>query len=387
MGLIASGPPEEWDAFWSYSRADDAAVGGRISELAADLAEQVVALGAPKFDVFVDRDLRPGDGWPGRVDGALRSARFLVAIVTPRYFARAHCRYELETFDRLALPGSGKRILPIHYFHVAEILAGAETPDPLVRVIRDTQQADWREVGLEDATSAPHRKAVRELVAAVRREGPPWSTPRVADHLPLPADVDGDGRASFEAVLRDLDGDLALVVEVLDELERTIADDAPAPDRASSSGFVAYLGTAERLRPELEDVTSRLDGAVAALAAGLRSSDPMIPDAVRSVAAEHDLAAGEPGIEVVLDERAVTVDAAVRSLEGTSAPVVDGMAWSRPLRPASDQLDQALDRLREAQTILHAWVQLGDAAVADAREGGRGERGAEPSGGDYSTMV
>jgi hypothetical protein len=85
--------------FWSYVHADDEMDWGRISNLARDIVGHYEGLRAEKIELFLDRDdLHWGDQWRHKIDAALSNVAFFVPVITPRYFASAECRRELQFF-------------------------------------------------------------------------------------------------------------------------------------------------------------------------------------------------------------------------------------------------------------------------------------------------
>jgi hypothetical protein len=89
--------------FWSYVHADDAAEGGRITDLARHLQAQYEMLTGDALVLFLDRDaLKWGDEWRNKVDESLAGIAFFIPLMTPRYFLSAECRRELQFVARVA---------------------------------------------------------------------------------------------------------------------------------------------------------------------------------------------------------------------------------------------------------------------------------------------
>lgn len=72
--------------FWSYVHNDDEAEGGRISQLARDVARQFEMLTGEPLALFLDRDaIKWGEDWRDKIDSNLASVAFFVPVMTPRY--------------------------------------------------------------------------------------------------------------------------------------------------------------------------------------------------------------------------------------------------------------------------------------------------------------
>ena len=158
-------------AFLSYSHFDDEHEDGRITELRERLAQEVKFQTAEEFLIFQDRkDVKWGQNWKSRIDGALGSVTFLIPILTPGFFQSEYCLSEVEKF--LAREKELDRddlILPIYYFETPSL----DDPDQraenaLVQAILAHQYADWRERRYEPWSSASVRKAVARLASQIR---------------------------------------------------------------------------------------------------------------------------------------------------------------------------------------------------------------------------
>ena len=97
-------------AFLSYTRLDDQGHHGGITALRAALELQVrVVTGDDSFEIFQDIDgIAFGEHWPDRLDQALAASRFLIPVLSPRFFRSEPCRDELRKFlahEQSAGPG------------------------------------------------------------------------------------------------------------------------------------------------------------------------------------------------------------------------------------------------------------------------------------------
>ena len=90
-------------AFLSYTRLDDRGHDGRITALRAALELQVrVVTGDDSFEIFQDVDaIAFGEHWPSRLEQALAASRFLIPVLSPRFFrsspAAMSCASSLTT--------------------------------------------------------------------------------------------------------------------------------------------------------------------------------------------------------------------------------------------------------------------------------------------------
>ncbi len=133
-------------AFISYVRSDDQHDYGKISELRERIEGEVKIQTGRTFDIFQDRnDIRWGDEWKARLDGAILDVTFLIPIITPSYFNSSTCRYEFEKFLlREKTLGVGNLIFPIHYVDSEQLDSKQDTVDGIATVLRARNWIDWR---------------------------------------------------------------------------------------------------------------------------------------------------------------------------------------------------------------------------------------------------
>lgn len=152
------------EGFWSYVHKDDQADGGRIIQLARDLAAQYEVITGYAINLFLDRDsIDWGDNWRGSIDQGLARTAFFIAVLTPRYFMSSECRRELQAFaggaERL---GVRDLILPVLYVDIPGF-GDEANGDEAQRLIRDFQWVDWRQLRFAGRDSVAYRTAVAEL--------------------------------------------------------------------------------------------------------------------------------------------------------------------------------------------------------------------------------
>ncbi|OLR93451.1 toll/interleukin-1 receptor domain-containing protein [Actinokineospora bangkokensis] len=152
-------------AFWSYSRHDDEAEGGRISRLARDLGAELTMTSGVPTEVWLDLDhLDWGAPWHEEVGEALRAVAYFIPVLTPRFFQRVECRRELNVFTRGGRQ-DGRVVLPLLYLDYPS--ARSSAPDPAVALVNRYQFRDWRELRFESPESGVYRRGVHAVARAL----------------------------------------------------------------------------------------------------------------------------------------------------------------------------------------------------------------------------
>jgi hypothetical protein len=158
-------------AFLSYTRLDDQGHDGGITALRAALELQVrIVTGDDGFEIFQDMDgIAFGERWPERLEQALTAARFLIPVLSPRFFRSEPCRDELRKFlahERAA--GRDDLILPI-YLVRAPVLEQPHltAADDLAAEIAQRQRWDWRPHAFGPAADPVVKRAVRGLAESI----------------------------------------------------------------------------------------------------------------------------------------------------------------------------------------------------------------------------
>lgn len=97
--------------FWSYARLDDMPPRNKVSNLRKAFQIALSQTIGEKAEVFFDRDsLNWGVKWREEIERSIRNCDGFVAVVSPSYFNRRMCIYEL----RVAFE-AGKKIFPLYY--------------------------------------------------------------------------------------------------------------------------------------------------------------------------------------------------------------------------------------------------------------------------------
>jgi len=159
------------DLFISYAHADD--TDGWVTALVEAIRAEYAEFTPRPLAVFFDRgDIRTMDDWEHRILAGLRSAKVMVAVLSPAYFASAYCRKEWEVWvdheRSRALPGEG--IAPIYTVTVPGFEDEAEGAlDEWLADLRRRQYLDlrpWWPAGIE----ALHREDVRLRLEALGQQ-------------------------------------------------------------------------------------------------------------------------------------------------------------------------------------------------------------------------
>jgi hypothetical protein len=80
----------DYDFFLSYPRRNP--VGDWVrNHFSPELRQWLDSYASRPGRVFVDEDLEGGDYWPNRLEEALRSSMYMVAVWSPQYFTSAWC--------------------------------------------------------------------------------------------------------------------------------------------------------------------------------------------------------------------------------------------------------------------------------------------------------
>ncbi|NLO71883.1 MAG: TIR domain-containing protein [Porphyromonadaceae bacterium] len=159
------------NCFWSYAHSDQEH-DGRILKLVEDVIGEFKAIvGEDVESYFVDKEkLRWGDDWPKELDKYIDNMPIFIPIITPAYFNRPSCTYELRSFiskldERFG--NENNSLMPIIYIDVPD-LRNDQCNDELKQRISNTQYIDWTSNRFEETTSKAYRLGVHEIAKALR---------------------------------------------------------------------------------------------------------------------------------------------------------------------------------------------------------------------------
>jgi hypothetical protein len=395
-------------AFWSYTRADDDGDHGRIKSLAQQLVAQFrLATGGDVLDLFMDRtDIRWGDGWKARIEGAIAGTTFFIPVITPSYFRSQACRDELFQFAREAEKvGLNRLLMPIYWRTVPELEeAPEESPDAAIRLVHHANYENMRGARLEDEESAVFRKAVDTLADELvkraaeaervedRPPEPRRGAPRSEDAAEAGLWPDGDesgGEPDDEApgmLDRVVAGEdaLAAITETAEAIRETleqvgaIAQSADAEIQAAaakgSRGARAALAATERFAQRLDDPAQALERLgndysmkLADLDDGVRAQLEMWSPGgdTLSPSQREELKAFE-GVAATSDQMADQLDEFLSIMEPMTS-------MSRSLRVPLRRMRKGLQGITDGRSTIRHWAdratELLDGAQATSTEG------------------
>ncbi len=141
--------PGQPAAFMSYSRFDNENDNEFLTRFRDRLSREVRAQWGHDFKIFQDiADIGWGSDWQATLDEALKSAAFLIPIITPNFFESDTCRAEVEKFIQYeqALHRGG-HILPLYYIDTPQFEEYKRyKQDLIVSALHGRQYADWRDL-------------------------------------------------------------------------------------------------------------------------------------------------------------------------------------------------------------------------------------------------
>lgn len=159
--------------FWSYARLDDKGPKRKVSKLRKEFETTLSQTQGVQCGVFFDRDsLNWGVKWRKEIERAIRECDGFVAVISPSYFNRRMCIYELQ----IALE-AGKKIFPLYYRtckafrstfkedgEEAEINRGLNKAS---QAVADLQRLDFRKLRNEKLGSTKVEDFLDEMAEAV----------------------------------------------------------------------------------------------------------------------------------------------------------------------------------------------------------------------------
>jgi hypothetical protein len=367
--------------FWSYVHADDEDDGGRITQLARDVARQFEMLTGEQIELFLDKDaIKWGEDWRGKIDTGLASVAFFIPVITPRYFMSTECRRELQFFARRATSlGIKDLVLPLYYVKVPALQA--ETTDDLVNLIRTFQWEEWRDLRFADLTTEAYRRGVYRLadrlVEANRlmEKSDSMAVVPQLDESPAEGEDDSPGLLDQMARAEESMPKLNQTIEAIGRDIMTVGQVMEEAARETKSGNTQAKGFAARLLIARK-VAHRLSGPV----------DHILLSGNEFTSQLHDV---DAGIRVIIHQAALEVrqnpevkpaickffrtilnlsKSARESIAPTQGLIdVTGTLEkiSRDLRPVLRRLRQGLTTMVEAREIYDDWVKLIDDSGVD----------------------
>jgi hypothetical protein len=364
------------DGFWSYVHDDDDAEGGRITQLARDVAAQFQLLTGEKINLFLDRDnLVWGDDWRPKIDDSLASVAFFIPVITPRFFKSAECRRELNFFARNAEKlGIKELVLPILYVDFPALHDDPPKED-IVALVKRFQWEDWTDLKYADRESGEYRRAVSKLaarlVAANESAEQASAQGKVVAALESNDDPEEPGSLDRLAVmesslpsLRDTIIEIGRTIEGIGEAMQEATNDIDTKS-AGNSPLAVRLTIARNLAQRLAEPADRIRD----LGNGFASNLHDVDEGVRIIIARAPIEVEEspeskPNFEEFFTSLRGMVEqseigmASVQRLIDTLSPIEK---TSRDLRPPLRTLREGLTLLVEGLSVMREWIALIDA--------------------------
>jgi hypothetical protein len=363
------------NAFWSYTRADDNTDDGRIRELAQDVADEYAMLTGDSIKVFLDLDdIQWGEDWRSKIDEALMTTTFFIAVLTPRYLLSSECQRELDLFARKATTlGCQELILPLLYVDIP-VLHEASPVDATARLLQPFNRLDWTSLRLKDRKSEDYKTGLNQLAARL------VAANALSEQSETLAPVE-DNRATVGADEAPSDGlidrlatteqTLPMWTETTDAITRDIqligemmteATSHASKADSQGKGFAARVVIAHNLSQQLTAPVDRIWNLANEFVSQLRDLDDGMRTMIELGAKEaRTTPESKPAIcgffRAVQDMSAVSRES-FDSTQGMIESVAALEPMSRDLRPPLRRLREALTRVVQAREVTDEWARL-----------------------------
>ena len=233
------------NCFWSYSHEDEEH-DQRIIPLINDITNELKAItGYPVGKYFLDKDsLNWGEVLMDKIDQSIATFPIFIPFITPTYFNRPNCRYEMRTFlEKLdgEFGSSQYALLPIHYIDVPE-LTSEETDDELIKRVKAIYWEDWRDTRFEERSSSKYRKKVNQIAFLIKQKNDELETQIVSKETSL-----------IEEALNNAEEEELGFFEIAINMNESITDISSSLQNATSSAE-------EISRLMTEEFTQKIEG-------------------------------------------------------------------------------------------------------------------------------
>jgi hypothetical protein len=359
----------ESQGFWSYVHKDDDADGGRVVQLAHDIVAQYEMLTDEKIELFLDKDgILWGQEWERRIEDSLASIAFFIPILTPRYFASAICRNELNTFARRATElGVQELLLPILYLDIPGLQEDPPSDD-LLALVKKFQWVDWQDLRFSDRASPEYRRAVSALAQRLVFANRAAEAPAASD-----AAISRANTADEEAGVIELLADFELAVPRLTATTQTIAEainDVNAAVTLTSEEISEPRNQSfARRLVVLRDLSKRLESPATAISTLGDDFTQQLHDVDLGVRTLIARAPEEPENRREFCEFFKNIRSMVSAAEGGLGALqglIDSAAplekLSRDVRPPLRDMRRGLTLMVEGRDVMRPWVALIDAS-------------------------
>ncbi|MDX1983809.1 MAG: SUMF1/EgtB/PvdO family nonheme iron enzyme, partial [Bryobacteraceae bacterium] len=135
-----------------------------VKQLQAEIRKQ---MGLRDFVIYQDRDqLAWGQSWKRQIDESVDSSAFLIAILSPSFFASKECVRELSKFrEREKQLGRDDLILPVVWIQPDEF---SDAQHELATLLRQRQYTSWEEYRFHEQYPVEAKKAIARLATEVK---------------------------------------------------------------------------------------------------------------------------------------------------------------------------------------------------------------------------
>ena len=373
-----------YKGFWSYVHKDDEDEGGRISRLAKDLVAQYEMCTGDRIKLFLDKDRNKwGEDWRDNIDGSLASVAFFIPVLTPKYFKSPECRKELHLFARRANKlGLKELLLPLLYVDVPS-LSDESVEDDLLRLLRQFQRKDWRELRFTEVTSEAYRRGVHEMAirlveankhleeanvdeAAPELDGATGeeedATPGIIDRLAKSE----EGGSQFKDTLLEITKQIEIIGEVMEGATSDI-NKAGGGRGVFARRVQITRGVAMKLAGPTEKITmltNQYDSQLHTIDDGIRIIIELAP---AEITENPDVTENYCIFFNSIRTLSEAAHKALNSVQGMIESAAPLEQLSRDLRPVVRRMRQALTIMVESREASDNWIGLMENSGVDCR--------------------
>ena len=357
--------------FWSYVHKDDDADGGRIVRLAHDIVHQYEMLTNDSIHLWLDRDdMAWGNEWQAKIDSSLASVAFFIPVLTPRYFASAVCRGELNTFARRATDlGVGELLMPILYMDFPGLDDDPPT-DELVALVKKFHWVDWRELRFADPNSAEYRIAVSQLAKRLVEANKAAEAVATSDLAIQRAEETDEAAglielmARFEAALPELTETTQSIGGCITEIA-TVVSEVGAEIGSGNQTFAGRLQVMRKLAAQLSDPADNLSHLGDDFAKQLHDVDLGVQAAIERATEEPESREEYCNFFTAIRSMVESAESGLGALQGIVDSIKPLEKLSRDIRPPVRDMTHGLTLMLEGRDVMRPWLLLMDEAGLD----------------------
>lgn len=372
----------EFDVFWSYAHEDNERSGGRVVGLARALKDEFAMTTADELELFLDcMSLEWGDAWRERINSALGSAPFFIAVVTPKFVRSEECRKELIAFSSEAKSrGIDGLLLPILYIDVPGL--SEDSDDEVLALIARAQFVDWTGLRLRAPNDPQVLQAINELALKVRDLQTEVSALTLQEETKTPDQSVETLRASIEAISDRLEPwmDSVDFDKVAGRQWRAVRDERLARVqrlRASHAPKTGIVATFMQLGSELLPIAQDRLAKAKSYSRLTIELDPYVNAALRLAQDHPEHLSLLDGLRDGVNEAYLNIEppSGLQQAFGLPAGVAER---NKHLAEADHALRNSYSYVGEANKIVMEWrrrlLELEESSAGDAHPSSRGPR-------------